>query len=235
MATKSSIVSGMGLATSIIVGLVKAVKKWGGTDEDVHRLATPEGEVLLDEIGRIVAEKGLQLKGRLFKVIVDLKRDVLWDEETDTFSGIFKDFVREDSTECFNLIFLSSREWKQVPMGYPFNVKKNVTIVLLPGDDFLPGDVSHVTSVMKKRGWRPANLAEILALGKMHAASLAGKTILACGSAWTPTDEKGPITNQLVPLLDVTECCETRISVVEEPLLDGYVLEEDYWFAAVRE
>ena len=40
MATKSSLISGMGVAMSLIQGLVNAVKNAGGSDEDIHRLTT---------------------------------------------------------------------------------------------------------------------------------------------------------------------------------------------------
>jgi len=57
MAAKSSIVSGMGLAMSIITNLMEEVRAAGGTDEDIHRLATPEGRPLLREMAKLAVSK----------------------------------------------------------------------------------------------------------------------------------------------------------------------------------
>ena len=52
---RSAIVSGAGLAASIWVELDKAVRKAGGTDEDIHRLATPDGEETIRKIAVLIA------------------------------------------------------------------------------------------------------------------------------------------------------------------------------------
>ena len=54
----SSIVRGAGLAAGIWVALDKAVRKRGGTDEDLHRLATNEGEKLIGKIADLIVEAG---------------------------------------------------------------------------------------------------------------------------------------------------------------------------------
>ena len=48
------VVSGMGLAMSIITSLADAVRKLGGKDEDIHRLATPEGAGLIQKFAELV-------------------------------------------------------------------------------------------------------------------------------------------------------------------------------------
>ena len=48
------VVSGMGLAMSIITSLADAVRKLGGTDEDIHRLATPEGAGLIQKFAEMI-------------------------------------------------------------------------------------------------------------------------------------------------------------------------------------
>lgn len=53
-----AIVSAMGVLMSLLDGLVKAVKAVGGTMEDLYRLATPEGQGLLAEIGQLIARVG---------------------------------------------------------------------------------------------------------------------------------------------------------------------------------
>ncbi len=57
MSRKSDVVAGMGVGMSIIQGLVKEVQKRGGTDEDLHRLATPEGEGLLSKIAELIIKR----------------------------------------------------------------------------------------------------------------------------------------------------------------------------------
>lgn len=55
MAKKQNLlVRGMGLALSLMTGLSKAVERKGGSDEDLHILATPEGEGLLDQIASLI-------------------------------------------------------------------------------------------------------------------------------------------------------------------------------------
>lgn len=61
----SAIVSGAGLAASIWTALDRAVRKAGGTDHDIHRLATPDGEETLGKIAVLIASSysGLLPKG----------------------------------------------------------------------------------------------------------------------------------------------------------------------------
>lgn len=54
----SNLVSAMGVLMSIITALVVAVKKNGGTDEDIYRLATPEGESIIEKIAQIISTAG---------------------------------------------------------------------------------------------------------------------------------------------------------------------------------
>ena len=52
----SAIMSGMGVGISILDSLVKKVKKRGLTDEDIHKLAMPEGDELLEKFADLIAE-----------------------------------------------------------------------------------------------------------------------------------------------------------------------------------
>lgn len=49
----SAVVSGLGLGLGILEALVAAIRKEGGSDEDIHRLATAEGLEILAEMARI--------------------------------------------------------------------------------------------------------------------------------------------------------------------------------------
>jgi hypothetical protein len=51
-----AIVSAMGVFTEIISSLSKLVAKFGGTMENIYRLATPEGGETLEKIARLIVE-----------------------------------------------------------------------------------------------------------------------------------------------------------------------------------
>jgi hypothetical protein len=53
-----AIASGMGVFVSIISSLVELVKKFGGTMENIYRLATPEGSATLEKIAQIIVGEG---------------------------------------------------------------------------------------------------------------------------------------------------------------------------------
>ena len=52
----SVIVRGLGVGMSILQLLMAKVKAIGGTEEDVHRLATPEGETLLENLADLIVK-----------------------------------------------------------------------------------------------------------------------------------------------------------------------------------
>ncbi len=56
--SSSAIIGGMGVAMSLVTSIVKEVQRRGGTDEDIHRLVTPDGVVALGKIADLVVENG---------------------------------------------------------------------------------------------------------------------------------------------------------------------------------
>lgn len=75
----STLVSALGVLMSIITALVSAVRKQGGTDEDIHRLATPEGESLIEKIAELIVNAGKpieQLAENCYRVVVDYGRSL---------------------------------------------------------------------------------------------------------------------------------------------------------------
>jgi hypothetical protein len=56
----STIVSGAGMYLSLITALDKAVKRNGGNEKDIHRLTTKDGEETLEQIAKVIVEKGIQ-------------------------------------------------------------------------------------------------------------------------------------------------------------------------------
>lgn len=96
----SAVVSGMGVAMNIITELVAEVKKCGGTDEDIHRLATPKGEKLIEQFAKMIVGTG-KVRGTEFlrpisggqKLAIDATdgKEVLANAN-DIFAYIDKDF-----------------------------------------------------------------------------------------------------------------------------------------------
>ncbi|MEK7149603.1 MAG: hypothetical protein AAB757_01345 [Patescibacteria group bacterium] len=58
----SMLVSALGVLMGIITALFAAIKKKGGLDEDFYRLATPEGENLIEKIADIIVQTGRKAK-----------------------------------------------------------------------------------------------------------------------------------------------------------------------------
>ena len=56
--SSSAIVSGMDVVLSLVTSLVKEVKRLGGTDEDIYRLVTQEGEETLARIAGVIVGDG---------------------------------------------------------------------------------------------------------------------------------------------------------------------------------
>jgi hypothetical protein len=97
-----AILSGMGVFTAIISFLVELVKKFGGTMEDIYRLATPEGSETLEKIARLIVGGAEKVKNEFLKLISGgekLELDAVDGSETipgsnDMFkAGIDSDFV----------------------------------------------------------------------------------------------------------------------------------------------
>ena len=64
-----AIVSGMGVFMAFISNLVELVKKFGGTMENIYRLATPDGNETLEAIARIIAGGVKNVKNEFLKLI----------------------------------------------------------------------------------------------------------------------------------------------------------------------
>jgi hypothetical protein len=59
-----AIESAMGVLSSIIHSIVELVKKFGGTMENIYRLATPEGSETLEKIARLIVGAAEEAKKR---------------------------------------------------------------------------------------------------------------------------------------------------------------------------
>ena len=204
MATKSAIVSGMGLAMSIVTSLMKAVEKRGGTDEDVHRLATPEGENLLVQIADLIVGSTRQA----FKVVVDYTKSLAEMIEAGKY-----DWKNSDITQEHFPVQGQGREEKDVVL---FHFGRYIFGRYISSEDAI--------AEMAKAGYCPAQIQELLALGAANPELQKQFPIVALGSAW-----QSPDGNRGVPYLfwSVRER-DLDLSWFE------FDWDEDYRFAAVR-
>ena len=159
MATKSSLISGMGIALSLVQGFVEAVKKAGGSDEDLHRLVTEEGKPVLAKVAELI----VGVVRQSFKVVVDYGRDL-----GQMIAGGKYDWVNENITR---------ENFPTTGQG-----KQEREVVLFHFNRFISSD--DVIKEMASAGYRPAMLEELLALGETQPELQRQFPIVALGSVW---------------------------------------------------
>lgn len=168
---RSAIVAGAGLVASIFTTLVKKVREQGGTDEDIHRLATPDGEKILDEFIKLIVGGTRQT----FKVLVDY---------TKTLAEMIKagqyDWVNENITQDHFSVHGSGQ--------------KEVEIVLFHFNRDIASE--QVIVEMEQAGFRPAKVEELLSLGASYPDLQKQFPVVALGSVW-----QGPRVLRYVPFL----------------------------------
>jgi len=156
---KSAIVGGAGLVASIFTMLVKKVREAGGTDEDIHRLATPEGENLLAKIAYLIVGNVRQT----FKVLVDYSKTL-----AEMIQAGHYDWVNSDITSDHFPVKGSGQQEKEVVL---FHFGRNIS-----SDDAI--------AEMTKAGYRPAKVEELLDLGASQPELQKQFPIVGLGSAW---------------------------------------------------
>lgn len=143
MAAKSNVVSGMGVALSVVQSLVDAVRKSGGNDDDIHRLTVPGSEELWYQIGTMISNAGILVED-IFTLMVDYTVRV------------------EDA------VFGERDSWTPTTVKFPLlkgeTGKKEIKCRLFRFAHPVYSDV--VIQKMKLRGCRPASLRELLAFGR---------------------------------------------------------------------
>ena len=162
----SAMVSGAGLITAIFTDLVQAVRARGGSDEDIHRLATPDGKHLVEKFADLIV--GVAKKaGDLLTVTVDYSRSL-----AQMIAAGKYDWVNDDITE------------KHFPMKG--NGKVELNLELAHFNKYISSD--DAIAELKKRGLRPATLWELLAFGAKFPETQREFPIVALGSVWRDLD-----------------------------------------------
>ncbi len=180
MANRSEIVRGMGLGMDIVDKLAKAIVDAGGREDCLGFLATPAAQQTLAKIGGVVVDA---LNEKYVKKVVVERRITIQDaialggyDEVDPRIEQFFQFFRlpisddviRETVAIHPLCF-----YYQVPMS----------------------NAEHTVATLKKRGYRPAGIAELLALGAAREEHSIGLTF-ALGSV------AGPIDTGLIPYID---------------------------------
>ena len=158
----SAIVSGMGLGMSILTALMEKAKKRGLSDEAIHRLATPEGDALLDKFVSILAEASGAL-ANLFPIQVNYDLHL----EAAIKSGNYG-WTNSDIT---NKNFLTKRTGQHKVEIKLFHFNKTMTS-------------EEVIQEMDKQGYRPVELPELLAFGAKYPDEQKKYPIVGLGSVW---------------------------------------------------
>ena len=155
----SAVVSGAGFAASVWIELDRAVRNLGGTDNDIHRLGTPEGAPLIAEFARILVNTACNA----FRVVVDLDQ---------AFSVMIAeghyDWKHPDITpEHFSL---SGRDLYEVSLELVHLGKMMST--------------DEVLQELDLRGLRPARVEELFAFGAAYPEEQRKIPVVALGSIW---------------------------------------------------
>lgn len=171
MATKSQIVSWMGVSLGLVQGLLKEVQKLGGGDEDLRKLVTPEGETLLAKFAQMV----VGVVRQTFKVVVDYGRSLSEMVKAGRYDWVNENIISEN--------FPGAGHGKAEREIVLFHFNRAIS-----SDDAIKG--------MESAGYRPAVVEELLALGEVQPELQRHFPIVALGSVWQ--DPRG---NRSVPYL----------------------------------
>ena len=161
-----AIVSASGMMSEVWWKLVKAVKERGGSAENIHRLATPAGDELINKFAELVVGVA-PAAASTFKVIVDYDKSL-----KDMISAGKYDQIGSDVTE------------KHFPISG--NGKAEVNLELVRLNKRISSKDAIVE--LKKLGTRPATLPELLAFGVAYPEEQRKLPIVALGSVWQDWD-----------------------------------------------
>ena len=155
------IVRGAGLLTSIFSALVTAVQKRGGTEEQIHALATPEGETALAKIADIIAGKTAEVTAAV---------QVAW-------STLFTWLVGLGRFTYVNLAITAENFPCQ-----PGDFVATMDVVIVKITKVM--STKAVLALLDEQGLRPATLVELLWWWITHPKEQSNCLVVALGSVW---------------------------------------------------
>lgn len=212
----SNIVSGAGLLTRIFTDLDKQVRELGGTDEDWHRLTTPNGaEIIRTMAEAIVGPPPGRIRGEWLRTR-NVRRTITEMIEAGNYryvDDVVGMLVREEG-----------EEEERAASGHV-----DFQAVLI---DSLGLETPEVTDRLRMRGLRPARIEELLAFGEGMDETLREEfmhsTIVALGSSIP-----GPTLTQRYPSL-VTRTKYHESELMALTAWPGVPWSEPTLFLAVR-
>lgn len=168
----SSMVKGMGMAMSILTELTKKAKEAGLGDEDIHRLATPEGNILIAQLVRSMAQAGNSLapvkSSEIVTVPIDYRKP---------FEVVIQEWRRAVGE------FFLHPEIKRV--RFPINGPEGVRMIKLALDCFdTVASNGEALDAFAPRRIRPAGFAELVALSTAYPNLQRRYPVVALGSVW---------------------------------------------------
>ncbi len=172
---KAMIVRGAGLLTSIFTSLQKEVEKQGGGEEDIHRLTTPDGQVLIVQMAEVIVKAWYPGKEN-FKVIVDYERSLQQMIKAGNYDWVNNNIIADH--------FSVKSKGKQEEVITLFHFNRTMAS-------------DEVLSEMDKQGFRPVKIEDLLGLGENYPELQKKFPIAALGSVW-----QNPEGHYCVPYLD---------------------------------
>jgi|GEM_PF-3004101 len=144
-----AIMSGIGAALAIIQTLISKAMNAGLTEEDIHRLSTPEGEKLIDKFVALMVREfhpkpAKMTYEEIFNVLVDYNRSI-------------EDLVNENGTD-FVSSEICDKYFPSIKTGW-----KIQKIILVSFGEAL--ETAEVLAKLKEQGLRPVDAQELLTLG----------------------------------------------------------------------
>jgi hypothetical protein len=164
----SAIESGMGVGVSILTTLLKKAKEKGLPEGAIHQLAKPKGEALIGKFVEMLAEASGSTNPTLsLKVNYDLR------VEAAIKAGKY-DWTNDNITDKN---FPTSRTGQHEVEMKLFHFNRDMTS-------------EQVIEELKKQGYRPAELHELLVLGEKYPDLQRQFPIIALGSVWQDWDDR---------------------------------------------
>ena len=176
MATKSNMVSGMGVALFLVQVLVASVRKTAAqngmtedeADKKLHYLTTPEANGVWDKIASLVIEAGKKLV-EVLTFVVDYGRSLEGFIKAGSYDRVNPDITEENFPPAEHEAGTKKQTFKLYHFG-----KKT--------------ESDWVIAEMAKDGKRPATLRELLAFRENNPELQRKFPIIALGSVWVGRD-----------------------------------------------
>lgn len=201
---QSAIVTALGVQMTIWQSLVESVRKNGGSDEDIYRLATPEGKPVIEEMAKLIARSDeVAAEPRLDTVCIagyefeqttyqDGSRKIELGEFEIDYDELLSDKIAAAKFDegCVNRDITAD--------NFPFNQtgKHKVCLALLnTGQDVQRlQDFEELATRLERR---EGDLTHLLAVAQRYPELQRKLYMLATGSRW-----RNPLENAVVPVLD---------------------------------